>query len=159
MEDLNIKGTLFNYMKPEDIKDEMRNGEGLYQMRVDPADNTDVFLLGALIEDYGSMCYVVEIEYKMYSTSMPTVVTPSPHILREKFSRGQYHKLQKKVHIYQIKKRNPKESDYYTVGKSEFSRSIKDVFSINDVVETRAEFGISAKDNRIVKTAINMFKL
>jgi fructose-1,6-bisphosphatase/inositol monophosphatase family enzyme len=159
MENWNKKGTLFQYMKPEEIEDQMRNGEGLYQMKIDPLDNTKVFLSGVLIEDFGSMCYVAEIEYTMSSSSMNTVVTPSPNVLREKFIFGSYHKLTKKVRIYQIKKKNATDVDFFSVGNTEFSRSISDMDSINEVITTRADFGFTAKDNRIVKMAVSLYQL
>jgi len=159
MSEWNKKGSLFKYMEPEDVVDEMRNSEGLYQMRIDPADNTKVFLLGALIEDFGSMCYIAEIEYRMLSKSLPTVGTPSPNVLREKFILGDYYELQKKFHIYQVQKKNSIENNYYTLFRSEYSHPIKDVFDINAVTETRADFGSYAVENRIVKMAIDLFSL
>ena len=127
-------------------------------MWIDPKDNTEVYLTGALVSDFGSMCYVAEIIYTMSSATLPPLITCNPHKVREKYALGSYNHLQKYIRVYQIVKNNNK-VNYYSVASDTISKSIKNMTDVNDVIASKADFGLMSKENQIVIKAISKFNL
>jgi len=144
------------------IDKEMSNHRGLFRMYVDSLDNSRVYQSGRVVEDLGYYCYIVELKYTLHSFGSFRIERYDPDELIKAFKSNSIplQSLTKEVRVNQI----VRDGNSYTSGHSLKLLKLgegkeRDLYNIQTLIEAKADFGLSATNNRIIKSAISMYKL